>query len=150
MEEASNVKFRLVSIDNEKLVSNIDDFDLDSLADDKLRFQYKTDTVIKLSRNIIEVTPCARYSYEGRPLFQASVSFVFTADNLDSVVSVDKENRRVVVRADIFPSLVGAAYNSLRGIVFARMSSTGLAKYPLPLIDVQTLTRKNGISVEDL
>jgi hypothetical protein len=53
------------------------------------------------------------------------------------------------VKADIFPSLLGTAYNSLRGIIYVRTIGTPIAKYPIPMIEVKTLVEKNGISVVD-
>lgn len=148
MEEKVNVKFRLVSIDNEHYIPNLEGIELNSIPEERLKFQYKIDTVIQKSKGNIRVIPSVRYSYEDRELLVASVVFTYSVLNLDNTIIVDKENQRINVKADIFPSLVGAAYSTLRGIVYARTSGTPLAKYPLPLIEVKTLVEKNGISVE--
>lgn len=148
MEEKVNVKFRLVSIDNEHYIPNLEGIELNSIPEERLKFQYKIDTVIQKSKGNICVIPSIRYSYEDRELLVASVVFTYSVLNLDNTIIVDKENQRINVKADIFPSLVGAAYSTLRGIVYARTSGTPLAKYPLPLIEVKTLVDKNGISVE--
>lgn len=149
MEEKVNVKFRLVSIDNEQYNPNLEGVNFDSIQEEKLKFQYKIDTVIQMSKDTIIVIPSIRYSLEGHELLVANAMFTYSFLNLDSVIAVDKENQRINVKADIFPSLVGAAYSTLRGIVFARTSGTTLAKYPLPMIEVKTLVEKNGISVEE-
>lgn len=148
MEEKVNVKFRLVSIDNEHYIPNLEGIELNSIPEERLKFQYKIDTVIQKSKGNICVIPSIRYSYEDCELLVASVVFTYSVLNLDNTIIVDKENQRINVKADIFPSLVGAAYSTLRGIVYARTSGTPLAKYPLPLIEVKTLVEKNGISVE--
>lgn len=149
MEEKVNVKFRLVSIDNERYAPNFEGVDFSSIPEEKLKFQYKIDTVIQMSKDTILVIPSIRYSYEGNELLVANAVFTYSVLNLDSAIAVDKENQRINVKADIFPSLVGAAYSTLRGIVYARTSGTPLAKYPLPMIEVKTLVEKNGISVEE-
>lgn len=149
MEEKVNVKFRLVSIDNERYAPNFEGVDFSSIPEEKLKFQYKIDTVIQMSKDTILVIPCIRYSYEGNELLVANAVFTYSVLNLDSAIAVDKENQKINVKADIFPSLVGAAYNTLRGIVYSRTSGTPLAKYPLPMIEVKTLVEKNGISVEE-
>ena len=149
MEEKVNVKFRLVSIDNERYAPNFERVDSASIPEEKLKFQYKIDTVIQMSKDTILVIPSIRYSYEGNELLVADAIFTYSVLNLDSAIAVDKENQRINVKADIFPSLVGAAYSTLRGIVYARTSGTPLAKYPLPMIEVKTLVEKNGISVEE-
>lgn len=149
MEEKVNVKFRLVSIDNEQYAPNLEGVNFDSIQDEKLKFQYKIDTVIQMSKDTIIVIPSIRYSFEGHELLVANAMFTYSVLNLDGAIAVDKENQRINVKADIFPSLVGAAYSTLRGIVYARTSGTPLAKYPLPMIEVKTLVDKNGISVEE-
>lgn len=149
MEEKVNVKFKLVSIGNEHYAPNLEGVDLASIQEEKLKIQYKIDTVIQMSKDTIVVIPSIRYSIEGRELLVANSEFTYSVLNLDSAIAVDKENQRINVKADIFPSLVGAAYSTLRGIVHARTSGTPLAKYPLPMIDVKTLVEKNGISVEE-
>ena len=149
MEEKVNVKFRLVSIDNEHYIPNFEGVDFDSISEEKLKFQYKIDTVIQMSKDTILVIPSIRYSFEGRELLVANAVLTYSVLNLDSAIAVDKENQRINVKADMFPSLVGAAYSTLRGIVYARTFSTPLAKYPLPMIEVKTLVEKNGISIEE-
>lgn len=149
MEEKVNVKFRLVSIDNEHYTPNFEGVEINSIPEERLKFQYKIDTVIQMSKGNILVIPSIRYSYENQELLVANAVFTYSVLNLDSAIIVDKENQRINVKADIFPSLVGAAYSTLRGIVFARTSGTPLANYPLPMIEVKTLVEKNGISVEE-
>ena len=51
------------------------------------------------------------------------------------------------MKVNIFPTLLSAAYSSLRGIVYARTLATPLEKYPIPIIDINTLLSKNGISI---
>lgn len=147
MEE--KVKFRLVSIDSEQYTPKFEGIEFDSISEERLKFQYKIDTVIQMSKGSILVIPSIRYSYEGHELLNASAKFTYSVSNLDSAITVDKENQRINVNADLFPALVGAAYSTLRGVVYTRTCGTPLAKYPLPLIEVKTLVEKNGISVED-
>lgn len=149
MEEMANVKFRLSSIEKEHLVMNHDVIDFTTLDEDKLKFQYKIDTVIRLTQDIISVIPTVRYIYEDREALLASTVFNFTVPNLSATITVDKENQQINVRADIFPTLLGNAYSTLRGIVYARTDGSELKRFPLPMIDARTLVEKNGISVEE-
>ncbi len=147
MEDPDHIKFRLVSIANEKTLTNPEGFDLSSISDESLQFQYKIGTVIKFSGNIITVTPGIRYMLEGAVLFECSAEFNFSVPSLDTVMEVDWENKKLNMKVNIFPSLLGAAYSSLRGIVYARTLATPLEKYPVPMVDTNTLLSKNGITV---
>lgn len=147
MEDPNNIKFRLVSISNEKTTTISGDVDLASISEKSLQFQYKIGTIIKFAENTITVVPSIRYMFEGAVLFESSAEFNYSVLSLDTVMDVDKENKKLNMKVNIFPALLGAAYSSLRGIVYARTLTTPLEKYPLPMIDINTLLSKNGISV---
>lgn len=147
MEDPNNIKFRLVSISNEKTTTIPGDVDLASISEESLQFQYKIGTIIKFAENTITVVPSVRYMFEGAVLFESSAEFNYSVLSLDAVMDVDKENKKLNMKVNIFPALLGAAYSSLRGIVYARTLTTPLEKYPLPMIDINTLLSKNGISV---
>ena len=147
MEDPNNIKFRLVSISNEKTTTIPGDVDLASISEESLQFQYKIGTIIKFAENTITVVPSIRYMFEGAVLFESSAEFNYSVLSLDAVMDVDKENKKLNMKVNIFPVLLGAAYSSLRGIVYARTLTTPHEKYPLPMIDINTLLSKNGISV---
>ena len=149
MDNIANIKFRLASIEHEKLTLNIQDIDVAEFDDNQLKFQYKIETLIRMSKNTILVEPSIRYLYEEKILLEVSVILNFSIDNLSAVIVVDKENQTINTKADILPTFVSTAYSTLRGIVYARSSEVFLSKYPIPMIEVATLVQKNGITVED-
>lgn len=149
MENIVNIRFKLASIEQEKLTLNIQDIDVAKFDDNQLKFQYKIETLVQISKNTILVKPSIRYLYEKTTLLELTVVLNFSIDNLSAVIEVDKENQTINTKADILPTFVSAAYSTLRGIVYARSSEIFLSKYPVPMIEVATLVQKNGITVED-
>ena len=147
MEDPNNIKFRLVSIANEKTTAIPEGVDLSSISEESLQFQYKIGTVIKLAESTITVIPSIRYIFGDSVLFESCAEFIYSVLSLDAIMDVDKENKKLNMKVDIFPTILGEAYSSLRGIVYARTSATPLEKYPIPMIDINTLLSKNGISV---
>jgi len=145
--EDPNIKFRLVSIVNEKTTTIPEGVDLSSISEESLQFQYKIGTVIKLAESTITVIPSIRYIFGDSVLFESCAEFIYSVLSLDAIMDVDKENKKLNMKVDIFPTILGEAYSSLRGIVYARTSATPLEKYPIPMIDINTLLSKNGISV---
>lgn len=147
MEEPVNVKFKLASISNEHFSASPEKMEADTITEASLQFQYKIGTIIKLSENMITVVISVRYSVEGSLVFEAGADFNYSIIPLDTVLDVDKENHKITMKVDILPTLIGAAFSSLRGIVYVRTLSTPLEKYPVPMIDINTLLAKNGISL---
>jgi hypothetical protein len=147
MKEAANVKFRLISITNESHTDIHNRVDMPTISDETLQYQYKIGSVINLAENTIVVTPSVRYCVNNAVIFEAKADFNYSVLSLDAVMSLDMENKKLNMKVNLFPILLSAAYNSLRGIVFANTLSSPLENYPMPVIDTNELVIKNGISV---
>ena len=149
METKNNIKYRIDSITQEEFSLNIEGVDLSKMNDNTLKFQYKMETLLKMNENIILVKPSARLLYDDSPVLTASVIVSYSVQTLEDAFSIDRDNQQINIKADILPAFIGAAYSTLRGIVYARTVDTPLATYPIPMIELQTLINKNAISVEE-
>lgn len=149
METKNNIKYRIDSINQEEFSLNIEGIDLSNMNDLTLKFQYKMETLLKMNEDLILVKPSVRLLYNESPVLTASVIVSYSVQTLDNAFSIDRDNQQINIKADILPSFIGAAYSTLRGIVYARTIDTPLATYPIPMIELQTLISKNAISVEE-
>ena len=149
METKNNIKYRIDSINQEEFSLNIEGVDLSNMNDLTLKFQYKMETLLKMNEDQILVKPSVRLLYNESPVLTASVIVSYSVQTLDNAFSIDRDNQQINIKADILPSFIGAAYSTLRGIVYARTIDTPLATYPIPMIELQTLISKNAISVEE-
>ena len=149
METKNNIKYRIDSISKEEFSLNIEVVDLSNMNDLTLKFQYKMETLLKMNEDLILVKPRVRLLYNESPVLTASVIVSYSVQTLDNAFSIDRDNQQINIKADILPSFIGAAYSTLRGIVYARTIDTPLATYPIPMIELQTLISKNAISVEE-
>lgn len=149
METKNNIKYRIYSINQEEFSLNIEGVDLSNMNDLTLKFQYKMETLLKMNEDLILVKPSVRLLYNESPVLTASVIVSYSVQTLDNAFSIDRDNQQINIKADILPSFIGAAYSTLRGIVYARTIDTPLATYPIPMIELQTLISKNAISVEE-
>lgn len=149
METKNNIKYRIDSINQEEFSLNIEGVDLSNMNDLTLKFQYKMETLLKMNEDLILVKPSVRLLYNESPVLTASVIVSYSVHTLDNAFSIDRDNQQINIKADILPSFIGAAYSTLRGIVYARTIDTPLATYPIPMIELQTLISKNAISVEE-
>ena len=144
-----NIKYKLSSIDIVKFEMNANDNTSLDISSDTLKFQYKIETLIKMSANVIGVKSSIRFTYNETTILEVSAIINYNVDSLQEVISVDKENHRLTSKADILPTFVATSYSTLRGIVHAKTTETPLSKYPIPMIEVQTLMNRNAICVED-
>ena len=149
METKNNIKYRIDSINQEEFSLNIEGVDLSNMNDLTLKLQYKMETLLKMNEDLILVKPSVRPLYNESPVLTASVIVSYSVQTLDNAFSIDRDNQQINIKADILPSFIGAAYSTLRGIVYARTIDTPLATYPIPMIELQTLISKNAISVEE-
>lgn len=149
METKNNIKYRIDSINQEEFSLNIEGVDLSNMNDLTLKFQYKMETLLKMNEDLILVKPSVRLLYNESPVLTASVIVSYSVQTIDNAFSIDRDNQQINIKADILPSFIGAAYSTLRGIVYARTIDTPLATYPIPMIELQTLISKNAISVEE-
>lgn len=149
METKNNIKYRIDSINQEEFSLNIEGVDLSNMNDLTLKFQYKMETLLKMNENLILVKPSVRLLYNESPVLTASVIVSYSVQTLEDAFSIDRDNQQINIKADILPAFIGAAYSTLRGIVYVRTIDTPLATYPIPMIELQTLINKNAISVEE-
>ena len=149
METRTNIRYKIHSIAENCCILNIDKINVSDINEESLRFQYKIETLIKMSENIILVTPSIRFILGDTTILEVSATISYDVQTLDEAFSVDKENHKINIKADILPSFVGASYSTLGGIVYAKTVGTPLAQYPIPMIEITTLMNKNAISVED-
>lgn len=149
METKNNIKYRIDSINQEEFSLNIEGVDLSNMNDLTLKFQYKMETLLKMNEDLILVKPSVRLLYNDSPVLTASVIVSYSVQTLEGAFSIDRDNQQINIKADILPAFIGAAYSTLRGIVYVRTIDTPLATYPIPMIELQTLINKNAISVEE-
>lgn len=149
MGTSANIKYKLSSIEIVKFKMNASDNTLLDISSDSLKFQYKIETLIKISANIIGVKSSIRFTYNETTILEVSAIINYNIDSLQEVFSVDKENHKLTSKVDILPTFVATSYSTLRGIVYAKTAETPLSKYPIPMIEMQTLMNRNAICVED-
>ena len=93
METRKNIKYRIASINENKLVKSIDNVEFIQITEESLKFQFKIDTLIKMSDNIIEVTPAIRYIIDNNCILEASATITFEVQTLDHVFVIDREKQ---------------------------------------------------------
>lgn len=148
METQKTINIRLLSINGEQVINSIGKKDLSGLNEDNLVYQFKNETSLNLSDDLVTVTSGMRYVYNQNELFQVGASVTFKVLNLKDFVAQDEEKSTITFAFNFLPTLISAAIGVLRGILFKETKGTELEKYPMPLLPVDLLMEKNVVTVE--
>lgn len=147
MEEQVQISFKLNSISSEFTTLNIQNENVMSISSDILRFQFKINVELNLHDEIINVIPFVRYKCKDIEILKSEALFSFDVPGLKSNTLYVKETGEIQQKADIIPTLVSASFSSMRGIIYSATKDSILKNYPLPLVGMDSLLQKIGISV---
>ena len=149
METQKTINIRLLSITGEQVINGIGKKDLSGLNEDNLVYQFKNETAVNLSDDLVTINSGIRYVYNQNELFQVQVSVAYKVLGIKEFVEQDEEKNTITLAVDFLPTLIAAAVGVIRGILFKETKGTVLEKYPLPLLPINLLMEKNTITVEN-
>jgi len=147
MEEQVQISFKLNSIGNESTTFNIQNEDIKIISHENIRFQFKVNVELNLHDETITVIPFVRYKCKETEILKSEAQFSFDVPGLKGNTSYDRETGEIQQKADIIPALVSASFSSMRGIIYSSTKDSVLSYYPLPLVEMDALLQKIGISV---
>lgn len=150
MDSPSNARFRLKSIEELGFRQSTDAALLTRINPDMLEVQFMTQTILNHKEKVISVKSGVRYLLAPQDdLFELNILLTFEMENIDEVVVVDEEKKKINFKVDIVPTLLNAAMGTLRGILYTKTADTVLRAFPLPLIDLKALMERNTFHVEN-
>lgn len=149
MEKEKPINIKLLSVEETSIVNNCGGKDLTDLSEDVLMFQFKVDATVNLVKETMAVNMAIRYRYNNTDLFQAESKMVFVVNSLNDIINRNDSKNTITFSFDIVPTLVGASYSTLRGIVYKETKNGPLEKYPMPLMSTKVLGEKCIFSVEE-
>lgn len=147
MEEQVQISFRLDSITNESVNINATDNVLKDMDPETIRFQYRVNVELNLSKETITVTPDVRYKCREVTILTSEAQFVYSVPGLKANTLYNSETGEIKQKADIIPTLASASFSSLRGMIHFATKETPVNEYPVPLVGIDSLIQKIGISV---
>lgn len=143
MDANANIEFGLKSVavllfeqtDNAEL--------LDSVTPETLGVQFITQTLVERETGQVGVKAGVKYVFGKIEIFRLETLTAFEIKDIASVISIDRQQKRINFSVDIVPTFLNVAIGTLRGILVEKMAGTPLGKYPLPLIDSNLLVERN-------
>lgn len=94
-----------------------------------------------IQHDLLELNVVVIYRFngkEGRKILEIESLNMFEIKNLKDLLLVNEE--AIEDRSGIVPTLVGVAIGTIRGILVTRTAGTPMDKYPLPMVNPETLS----------
>jgi len=150
MNTETNILFSLESIEEILYsISSCDSMAHTCINRETLRVQFMTQTFLNIKNNQVKIKVGTKYDIQEVSVLNLELLFVFGINNIDNLVSVDRDNMKLNFKADLIPTFINVAIGGMRGVLYEKVKSTILEAYPLPLIDLQELIKQNTFHVEE-
>ncbi|AGY54121.1 hypothetical protein BRDCF_p1494 [Bacteroidales bacterium CF] len=135
-----NIQMKLLSVEEKRFKSDLDEALSDVINDSNLKFNIGYSLLPNQKNNSIVVEIAAKYLFDERELlyFVASLTFKFSA--FDEIFEI--KDSKILEKVTVIPTLINVAIGTLRGMVASKTSGTFLRNFPLPLIDPNSLLNK--------
>lgn len=106
-------------------------------SDIQLGFSNSIEPDVK--NNIIALNFGVKYNTHQNTILEAIYKFVFSVVDLSKLVQYNEDGSITINQ--IIPHFLSVAVGTMRGILIVKTAGTNLSKYPLPMIDVNQLSK---------
>lgn len=137
---STNIQIQLLSVDEKKFKSDLDENLADVINDSTLKFKIGYTLQPNKENTSIVVEVAAKYLFNERELLFLAASLTFKFQEFDEIFDL-KENQ-ILEKVTVIPTLINVAIGTLRGMVASKTSGTFLKSFPLPLIDPNSLLKR--------
>ena len=137
---SKNIQIQLLSVDEKKFKSDLDENLADVINDSTLKFKIGYTLQPNKENTSIVVEVAAKYLFNERELLFLAASLTFKFQEFDEIFDL-KENQ-ILEKVTVIPTLINVAIGTLRGMIASKTSGTFLKNFPLPLIDPNSLLKR--------
>lgn len=142
------IKMRISQIIETKFSINEKISMMTDLNENHLKMQLGFNLSPDMSKNFFTVTIMMSYKYEvngmDQDLVNLDVANVFEIQNIADYFEFKDNNFND--KAKLVPQMLNVAIGSTRGMLAAKVAGTILSKYPLPIIDVNTILSNSKLN----
>jgi len=137
---SKNIQMKLLSVEEKRFKSDLDEALADVINDSNLKFNIGYSLLPNQNNNSIVVEIAAKFLFNERELLYLVASLTFGFPAFDEIFEI--KDSKILEKATIIPTLMNVAIGTLRGMVASKTSGTFLRNFPLPLIDPNSLLKK--------
>ncbi len=137
---SKNIQIQLLSVDEKKFKSDLDENLADAINDSTLKFKIEYTLQPNKENSSIVVEVAAKYLFNERELLFLAASLTFKFPEFDEIFDLKED--QILEKVTVIPTLINVAIGTLRGMVASKTSGTFLKSFPLPLIDPNSLLKR--------
>lgn len=137
-----NIQMRLLSVEEKKFKSDLDEDLADVINDNNLKFNIGYSLLPYQNNNSIVVEIAVKYLFNERELLFLIASLTFKFSEFNEIFEIKDD--QILEKVTIIPTMINVAIGTLRGIAASKTSGTFLRNFPLPLIDPNSLLKKQN------
>ena len=134
--EAHKIEMALIGSSEIKFMLNSPSEEIDA---DILKFGYINNVIPNLTQKTLTVDFGIQYSYNDEPILECRYAFYYGYNAPDNAGVITSAEDGLNINNDLMKIALNVATGAIRGIMIARTAGTPLAKFPLPLLDLQGL-----------
>lgn len=134
--ESHRMEVALIGSNEIKFMLNTPSEEIDANI---LRFGLMNNVIPNLINKTLTVDFGVQYSYKDEPILECRYAFQYNYNDPDNAGIITTTEDGLRINDDLMKIVLNVAVGAIRGIMIARTAGTSLTKFPLPLLDLQTL-----------
>lgn len=139
MEQKGQIHVHLVSVSEVKFMLNLDESLLAKFQPNGPNIGFAHTISVNKEDSTITLIFGVQYAVDETPLLECRYAFTFNVKPMDDVVKIEKDKMKIKI---LMPHFISVAIGTMRGIIVVKTAGTFLAKYPLPMLDAQSVLSK--------
>lgn len=136
MKQENQIQVRLISVSEVRFSINLDEALLAKSQPDGPNIGFAHVVSANKEDSTITLIFGVQYAIDNTPLLESRYAFTFNVNHIEDVVKIEKDKIEI---KELMPHFVSVAIGTMRGIIVAKTAGTSLAKYPLPMLDAQSV-----------
>ena len=134
--ESHRMEVALIGSNEIKFMLNTPSEEIDANI---LKFGYINNVIPNLINKTLTVDFGVQYSYKDERILECRYAFQYNYNDSDNAGIITTTEDGLRINNDLMRIILNVATGAIRGIMIARTAGTSLAKFPLPLLDLQAL-----------
>ena len=135
-EEKTKIKMKLLSVDEVRFMMSSDMID-ENTNSESIQIGFSNSVEPDVENETFSMVFGVRYVVKENVCLESVYRFTFSVVNLAQYISFNKD--KSITIKDLMPHFLSVAVGTMRGILVVKTAGTSLARFPLPIININLL-----------